>query len=284
MKSTDTPKSFDIGKPELMRYLQEESGFHFELNVLWMLRSLHISCSHGGHYIDEVTQKVRQYDIQAEVAWPYNDSSRGRLSVRLAIECKKLTSKFPLLVSCVDRQADESSLHAVLGPTSMNGMFLPPELLVRHNCELYGDRLCGKELNQIGWKKSGNGWDLTSSDGDVFGKWTQAVSSAQGLIADARRTPHTITAILPVLVVPDKTLWQVEYDSDGSMKEPMLTQRCTYFLGQQVHLAGLGPFTISNLEIMTFSGLRDFVRDRLRHKQALGKFFPSPPIERDGFI
>ena len=92
-----------VVEQDLQEYLNGYSDFSFEIRALKMLRDHRIDCEHGGYYEDPVTGKPRQFDIRARVK-----NAADKRVLRMAVECKNLRENFPLLVSCVPRQADEA--------------------------------------------------------------------------------------------------------------------------------------------------------------------------------
>ena len=73
-----------------------------------------------------------------------------------------------------------------------------------------------------------------SGDGDVFEKWSQALASADDLVARAsdaherHGTSMFLTAVLPVLVVSDGTLWAADYSEEGGLqREPCSVSEAT---------------------------------------------------------
>ena len=112
---------------------------------------------------------------------------------------------------------------------------------------------------------------ITSTDGDIFDKISQAVNSAYDLITDSQNlkiTTHSyFSLIFPVLVIPDNTLWQIKYDEQGARQgKPERIKRVSYFIGKEWFTSsGLQSITysISHLEIVTFSELHDFVQNYL---------------------
>jgi hypothetical protein len=124
----------------------------------------------------------------------------------------------------------------------------------------------GKSSDQVG-RLTGN--EIKATDGGVFEKISQALNSSYDLISkayllDTSEFDH-LTLICPVLVIPDSTLWQVKYDDDGTcIGSAEQTDHVAYFTGNQWTV---GPtdfrspllYSISHLEIMTFSYLKSFV-------------------------
>ena len=269
-----------IGASDLLEYLRAFSDFSFELQTLELLRLLGLECSHGGLYSDPVTGKPREFDIRAI-------ARTERRTVRLSIECKNLRSNFPLLVSCVPRSEVESyndyifledtnsvdyirtagrtsraTTHTVTGP---DGLYKIGESV-------------GKSLAQVG--RSGERDNpIVATDSGVFEKWAQCLSCANDLVEQAYRAElqseslPRITAIVPLLVVPDGQLWRVQYGPNGEMhSEPEQTQHCSYFVGKQYtfpNMTGVLSYRISHIEIVTHQGLANFVRDCLNNEDAM---------------
>jgi hypothetical protein len=63
---------------------------------------------------------------------------------------------------------------------------------------------------------------LIGNDEVTFEKLNQAVNSCQDLVRNlsSNTLRGTKKAIVPVLVVPEGLLWQVDYDEDGAMTTP----------------------------------------------------------------
>jgi hypothetical protein len=250
-----------IKAADLSEYLSE-SDFGFELEIFRLCQSGGFSAEHGGTYQDPVTKKDRQFDIRLRIA-------KGPLVIRLAVECKNLRSNFPLLVSRVPRLTDES-FHNVLvceppyGPVAIipqttNVRVIGPGTLYRPN------ELVGKATAQIGRRANGELW---TGDTEVHDKWTQAISSAFGLVKRSEReyeeTGESVAAVivLPLLVVPDNTLWTADYSADGTLLgEPHPTTESLLYLDKSVFT---GPpfgvaYDISHLHILTKSKLDGFL-------------------------
>lgn len=269
-------KDAQIGQADLIEYLNTASDFAFELRCLERLTGLGFQCQHGGSYTDPVTKKTRQFDIRAQ-------KSHEKLGVRCAIECKSVADSFPLLVMCVRRPADESfhelirSYHPDMVEQSY---FSFPEIRAYDKrCEtirvttphsVYAvDQFVGKSCAQVG-KKAHND-SIDASDAEVFEKWSQALASADDLAHEAteeseQRKDAFLSLILPVLVVPDGSLWQTNYESNGTrIDDPVQTDRCSFFVGQYYSAGWLQgtSLTVSHLEFVTLSGLEILMTDIL---------------------
>ena len=265
-------KDVQIGQADLIEYLNTSSEFAFELRCLERLTNLGLQCQHGGSYTDPVTKKTRQFDLRAQ-------KSRERLRVHCAIECKSLTDSFPLLVMCVPRPSDESFHELILSyHPDMAEQSFPRIPAFDKKCETVrvksphsayaANAFVGKSCAQVG--KTGND-SVVANDAEVFAKWSQALASAADLADHAieegeRRNDAFLSLILPVLVVPDGTLWQTNYESNGTrIDDPVQTDRCSFFVGQY-YSAGFmqgASLTVSHLEFVTLSGLETLMKDML---------------------
>ncbi len=170
-----------IGSIELIEFLDSSSDFAFELRCMERLSQLGFECQHGGSYIDRVTNKARQFDIRAQKA-------NGALRIRCAVECKNLSSWFPLLIMCVPRTGDESFHELVFSyhPGMMGKQQSPFEMrdpfpqrcgTIRHPASDYATGSpVGKSCARVG--KAAHDNSIITDDFEVFEKWSQALASA----------------------------------------------------------------------------------------------------------
>lgn len=276
------PPQKEITAADLTDYLDSESDFAFEIRVVKELQRAG-DVLHGGTYLDTITGKPRQFDIRVTI-------SNDRRVVRLAVECKNLKSTFPLLVTCLPRSNDEAFQH-IAASIDLNYYLFPnanqgamairacePNVrtinMAGANCMYKTGELVGKTLVQVG-RDSAHQFSL--SDSEVYGKWSQALSSADELVAlcpgdgELNDCNLCFSAVVPVLVVPDGTLWQCGFDVDGNRTmAPEQAKRVQFFVGKQSsyqELAILGPdYMISHLEIVTLGGLADLIADINTHE------------------
>ena len=127
-----------------------------------------------------------------------------------------------------------------------------------------------KSADQIG-KQLDNG-EITASDGEVFDKISQAINSSIDLISEAHYldtdiSPAYFTLVFPVLVIPDSSLWQAKYSDDGAqLGEPEQINHVSYYIGKEWIVGDKFhslSYTISHLEIVTFSEIQNFVEKYL---------------------
>jgi hypothetical protein len=310
-----TPKPVKPGKPEpkeidvsdMANYLKTESDFGFEIQVVNAFRCLGWDVQHGGTYIDGVTRKPRQFDLRVTGADP-------KRTVRLAVEVKNLKTTYPVLVSCLPRNPEESFQHVALSlnldyvtfaDSPQRGRQIAmranePDVrtleITGANCIYSIGEPVGKAVSQVG--RDSNGKFRSSDDSEVYGKWSQAISSADELVAmsssDGERSEASIcfSIVVPVLVVPDNTLWRCCFDFDGKPTiPPEQCKRVQLFIGKSCQYGGYAyigePYTLSHLEIVTLSGidtlLGDLTKNDLIIPDALAKEVLKQYILFEGF-
>lgn len=265
---------FDIDK-----YLKEESNFSFEMEVIQELDKLK-SCSqgfrleHSGSYTDPITKKNREFDIRAYLS---NNSGEKTNKLYMAIECKNLKDFYPLVIESMQRKREED-FHCLIEKNSpqlrnqkinikrMNHphptVYWPYSVSVGGNQNIHSHvGHVGKSMNQLGVLDNGS---LKCGDDKVYDKYTQALNSCfdfkQAIEAD--RAAH-LSAILPILVVPDDTLWEVRYDEKMQVVSKDRVCHVQYYLDKKLFDDAGNPwnkFSISHLEIVTFSFLNSVIK------------------------
>lgn len=271
------PPLHEITASDLKDFLAAESDFALEIRVIKALEKTYGQILHGGTYMDQVTGKPRQFDIRAQTCSNYR-------VIRLAVECKNLKPTFPLLVSCLPRAESEAYQQVIFSldpdyrafPGETNGF---PNIralekyhrtleLFNADCMYRKGEPVGKSLAQVSRDHAGT---FTSNDSEVYGKWSQALSSADDLVSvstedgNASDSCACFSIVVPVLVIPDGTLWRCLFDFKGERTiEPEQVNRVQFYVGKEYvsgdHLTG-GTYKISHLEIVTFSGLAELNED-----------------------
>ncbi|REK05510.1 MAG: hypothetical protein DWQ37_23650 [Planctomycetota bacterium] len=245
---------------DITEYLDTSSDFAFELQCLELLTHWKYECTHGGSYIDPITQKPRQFDIRL-----HKQCDRRR-HIRCAIECKNIKPDRPLVVLCVPRTEGESYHELVRGhdrpfPHRSTDVFTPTWASVIHvqNSPYEVGEPVGKSCALLAKEKN----RVTGTDSEVFQKWAQALASLNDLIADATMAGYwnatTVdTLLLPIVVVPNNTLWRADFDDGGGRRGvPTLVKRCSFFVD---HTRNADPeMTISHLEFVTTDGLLELM-------------------------
>jgi hypothetical protein len=114
---------------------------------------------------------------------------------------------------------------------------------------------------------------LTGGDSEVFDKWSQSLASLAETIdrgvryLSVRRAFVPRIAFLPVLVVPDGTLWGANYSSSGELKEdPTEESEITFYVGRKYHLPekyrlreDKAYLTVTHLHVCTRSAVGDLL-------------------------
>lgn len=273
-------------QPDLLEYLAGYSDFSFELTVLKMLREHEVVCDHGGHYVDPVTNKSREFDIRGT-------KTINKFRVRMSVECKNIRENFPILVSCVPRHEDESYHQVALvserkrDSGTFNPVFIHHSratvLDIRGPHSLYasGDPV-GKSTVQVGRAMDGS---ITANDSELYEKWGQCLSSLHGMAKDIYWDGDEddpldayMSAAFPFVVVPNGRLWVASYDLDGRcVSDPTQVNRCSCFIGKDYKMGtelASARLWISHLEIVTLDGIRSFVESHLMTEDGMQKVFP----------
>lgn len=245
-----------ITAEDLKSFVESDSDFAFEMKVLSQLRKAGFACSHSGTYSDPVTGKVRQFDIRAEMTRECN-------TVALVVECKNFRPNNPLLLSAVPR-TEREAFHDLLTFNPFSHVSWVSFKPVTGSAAAYRPgEMVGKRTDQVGRElQTGT---LNSNDETTFDKLNQAVNSCQDLVREFATEsvpgdPRWQTAVVPLLVVPDGCLWQVEYDENGIMTAaPRKVAKAALFYDHTwtaaQHFGSPISYRLSHVELMTFSAL-----------------------------
>jgi hypothetical protein len=149
-----------------------------------------------------------------------------------------------------------------------------------------GARTLGKSVAQVG-RENGNEGKVHAGDQDIFDKLAQSLASADDLVTtlywEGSDDVPSITrvAVIPLVVVPDRRLWVVEYDHDGERKcPPVQTDRCSLFVNREYMMHSDWPrLRLSHVEFVTLSGLGTFVSEFLKDKEAMEGIFPRDTMQ-----
>jgi hypothetical protein len=271
-----------ITASDISEYLASTDDFAFERWAYRLAKGLGFQAQHAALYVDPVTGKPRQFDVRATMA-------SGQNEVALAIECKSLTEDFPLLVSCVPRERNES-FHEFLYRDSVMGAgssYTRVQTLLRGNppCVYQTGHGVGKSVRQVRREKKGKNADRMVSGDEVFDKWTQSLASigemvdsgAGVLAAPAPQQPVQRIAFLPVLVVPDNTLWIADYSSPGDLRQaPFQCPAITFYLERKYRLTREQAwFTVTHLHIFTRTSLGEWLQNIAQGGGIWQELFPN---------
>jgi hypothetical protein len=284
------PPSRALTAGDIAEYLETADDFAFEREVYHVAHELLFHAEHAALYSDPVTGKQRQFDVRA------SHSIQDR-EIALAIECKGLTIGYPLLVSCVPR-AENEAYHDVLQVSepsdpvayavsgAMSLARVTQVVSERNPCLYPPGQGVGKSMRQVRRETKGERKGQMVSGDEVFDKWTQAVASLAEMIENGARQlgrgfgPYQklrYIAFLPVLVVPDETLWVADYSSHGQLRgEPFQVPELSYYLGRQYPLVSASTaLTITHLHIITRSRVRPWLEGIAHGGGIWQELFPS---------
>jgi hypothetical protein len=237
------------------------------MQALSALNGQGYGCRHSATFVDPITSKIREFDIRAR-------RRADGIGIQLAVECKNLTLDSPLLVHRTPRGPHESNHSvAVFKPghtfSFWQSRTLSPSLLYPLGLPV------GRQLEQPKKKDDGS---VSQNDGPTFEKWSQALSGVHDeLVQLVAGTPEHLTTylVVPVLVVPEGTLFAVDYDSQGSIVSPLrsVPKAELYVAHKWTVSTGLTNLQVqfSHLEIITLPALSGWAKALLENP----KFFSA---------
>lgn len=247
-----------LTQPDLEQFLSRTSDFAFEMATLSELRKLDFVCEHAATYTDPVTEKIRAYDVRAR-------RITGQRQVRLAVECKNIGPQSPLVVHATPRLAAEAYHTLLVRHRSSSSGFDFQNARRREESVYPEGEPVGRHTDQPA-KDSNN--EFVSADSATYEKWLQAVNGSLDLLREASRAPLTgvqVHAIIPMLVVPPGSLWQVDYSEDGRVMEAVRPVDRTTLILRHVWTVSATlaevRFDFSHLEIVTLAALASRVSD-----------------------
>jgi len=245
MPKNQIQRPLNVAAADVKRLILEEDDFGHEMRVGYVYSKLvatnaardkiHFAAAeHGWAYTDPNTNKARQFDFRFRISY---NAYPAASAVALAVECKNLHKSSPLIV-CGRRRTSEESQHCFIRAGRDVVVMAYASTSIVRNSRLYPvGEFVGKSLVRI---KEKNGRLEAMNDADVFDRWSQAESSCFALIGEARHRARQTqtkfdTLVLPVVVVPDGSLWKMVYDADGNVPEdPGSIDACELFIGKEV--------------------------------------------------
>jgi hypothetical protein len=251
---------------DLNEFVDKNSDFAFEMRTMNEFASLDCRGQHSGTYRDPVSGKARQFDLRLR-------RYSGDFLLAIAAECKNLQPNFPLLVSAVPRTNDESYHDVIRFREAHTYRFSRAETISANESRYRPHSMVGKKIDQV--KRTEPKQALVSDDSATFDKCNQAVNSCRDLVQEMANFPRipSLRVVIPVLVVPTGTLFQVDYSVDGDkVVTPRKVPHSTLFLGQEWETEGFNTplkYRISHLEIVTFDALEKIT------SEWMSGFFPN---------
>ena len=268
-----------IDAADIRKAISDADDFGHEMRVRNLLEvTPAIDFEHGGTYKDPVTGKPRQFDFRCALR-------RQNALLSLAVECKNLSLESPLVISGTWRRKEEAFHDLIESRTgrfeSGSMIFVGLSSTTRRsdgdNSFYAAKKFVGKSLLRI---KAGKSVPIASPDSDIYDRWSQALASGIDLASEAcelskkLHLPHVFSAVLPVVVVADGSLWRVIYDEKGEMlDEPKMTDRCELYIGRSLRLREepkpfRHQFTFSHIHFFTLSGFDSFLERMVTNDKA----------------
>jgi hypothetical protein len=300
-------KNVTIQPADIREAIEGEDDFRHEMRVGHILRNLHtptitydhapVVCEppeHGATYTDPITRKPRQFDYRYRMWREVSPTHDSWQCVLLAVECKNLNPSFPLVVSGRER-TEEEAYHTYIesvrdgGGKGMSYSFFARKTGRESRIYAAGD-FVGKQLSRLKPSKDRNGKQKldvdTGQQSDIYERWSQAVASSQELATNARSFAKVYSVdkycsfIMPVVVVPDESLWKVTYDATGTFQgDPVQTNDIRYFVATPFREDNSNSppwFILTNIHFVTMTGFKKLLSTLVGNSEGMwDKMFPT---------
>lgn len=262
-----------ITPQEIENVVLEEDDFGHEMRVGSILSPKNIILPrgsyaqftdpiHGATYTDPKTNKARQFDYRSQVSRGH----MGKTRILFAVECKNLYPDLPLVV-CGRPRTKEEAYHVFIGSDNNRN---PGAYRVDGNSSIYkSGHFVGKSLLRLKLKS-----EKLCGDGDseIYDRWSQALASSHELASGAIKAAVSGgigSFVLPVVALPNKSLWQVSYNDDGKpIGLPEQTDKCEYYVDHKMpislpfgHLQHTLPIVLTHILFVTVDGLKKTLAD-----------------------
>lgn len=262
---------------EIKKLIEQEGDFGHEMRVGHALESMPVDknefeptwlspIAHGETYIDSITGKPRQFDYRFKIFHYESPETDSRLHCfHIAIECKNLHTASPLVV-CGRPRNDREAKHQIIDSESRNVFTAPP---IRFGKNLYQkNEFVGKSLLRV--RKDGTQKLKVEFDSDLYDKWSQALQSSVDLVHDAVYLSHrnnsrpACSIVLPMVVVPNGSLWRTEYRPDGFVSGmPEQVEHSEFFVGKEIltdkPIGSVDKVVLTHIHFVTLTGLTKFL-------------------------
>ncbi|MCB9091375.1 MAG: hypothetical protein H6621_09935 [Halobacteriovoraceae bacterium] len=278
---------------ELKQVIEEKSDFSFEMKILNKIKNYGYKTVHSGTYLDPYTKLNREFDIRGR------KECAGGKYIKLAVECKNFDPEVPIVIHSVLSHKKDLS-HSILieysnlvdeilnekkrastFPTIENPMHYMWERISSHEVNhrsidnnvfhsLYSNfEFIGKSLDKVNRKRKGQDkGKIYFDDSEIYSKYSQAINSLCELIIECESGEEaTINQFLliPVLVVPNKSLYEVKYNDDGEIVSgPSEANRLPFFIDKKFDKElgkNFPSHKIHYLEIVTENGLDNLLNE-----------------------
>lgn len=288
-----------ITPSDIQSLVLKEDDFGHEMRVGKVIRDIpNIRVEHGGTYTDSISGKPRQFDFRCSL-------KKGDAELCLAVECKNLNPSAPI-VMCGTKRRDSEAFHDLIesrlnsvspgkqkhvifvdGPSSATfrasryDAFYPPNNYVAKSILRIKPNPNKSQSASVPF--------VSDSDADIYDKWSQALSSSveSAELACKRaahyRVPKFYCAILPIVVVPDESLWAICYDDNGAvLKLPEQVNSCELLVGREITVTRdwmPHQFTFSHIHFFTLAGFSAFHMSMAVGDVSWNKLFTTRALE-----
>jgi|GEM_PF-4542397 len=244
-------KQDEFTKDNIAKFLDDHGTFSLELEVAKVLSKNKIKHTHSGHYNDVETDKVREYDFLIDT----NISTYNRIVI--SIEVKAFSSKSAVLAHAQTRKL-EQSYHCILESNMVKGRKAKIKKVEDEPGQIGVSYYSHKDsvaisLQRINFKSG----KINHINDDVYGKFMQAISVCESMHKKiVKESPKANIIYIPIVVVPDKSLWEVQYNK-GFEREDLLESnhvsvKCNHQMAPKDNAIN---YHISHFEVCTLSGL-----------------------------
>ncbi len=239
-----------FSKSDVEEAVGKDSSFAFECQAFKRLKKWFSEMQHCGTYIDPVTNMHREFDIRASA------TATSGAQLRLAIECKQISDATPVVVLRTRRKLNEKGACRI-APIAPHNEHSGRMARIQDVFLRYSEGSVGRSIEQYHRAKGGELKKVRSAD-SVYPKWSQAVASCHELVVGSLRAKgkHS-TFVVPVLLIPNKCLWVIDFDEDGNPSDAKEVAHCEIFIDAPIGEQG---FRATHLEIWTIGSIDERVQ------------------------
>ena len=197
------------------------------------------------------------------------------------MECKNLKESFPLVIHATQRERRDS-FHNILckRPPYFSKIVRGENANVDFSQRTSNIKIIGAKTPYLPGQWVGKGMDqiglsndtppkFVTSDRETYEKMNQSVNSAMEMITlveDHSELYYRFIAVLPILVVPNNTLWQINYKIGGQVDgTPNKVNHVQYYLNQEFTITEYKTrnyvvpekrnYTFTHLDIVTLDAI-----------------------------
>jgi hypothetical protein len=199
----------------------------------------------------------------------------------MAVECKNLDPSAPAVICGRPRTEEEAYYTYIESSMGDGGTVFPDFRKVRGGQFYKAGEFVGKSIVRL---RENRGNLEAISDADIYEKWSQALASsielAEVAAAQARLGhTHCCALFLPIVVVPEGTLWQVSYDGTGNISEdPEQVSHCEFFVERRFRIHSK-EFVLTHIHLATLKGFRELLSLFWKHTSYWTWLFHNPASE-----